>query len=107
MAEGRRLYIGNLPFELLNGGTISEKVLEGFFDKYGEITDVVLMREPQSKRLRGFGFVEYATAEQATAALDANQADFHGRTLTVQLASPRRNGGQNRSHHENRGAVDR
>lgn len=107
MNEGRRLYVGNLPFELENGGAISERVLEDRFKEFGTITDVVLMREPQSKRLRGFGFIEFDQSQSAESALVMDRTDFHGRTLTVQIASPRRNGGPQRSEHAHSGTSDR
>lgn len=31
-----------------------------FYAKFGDIVDVVVMRDPTTKRTRGFGFVTYA-----------------------------------------------
>jgi RNA recognition motif-containing protein len=95
--SGRRMYVGNLPFELDNGGAMSERVLEELFAQFGKITDVILMREPQSHRLRGFAFIELSTAEEAAKAVALHNTMFHGRRLTVQPATPRKNDGQTRS----------
>ncbi|GMR59252.1 hypothetical protein PMAYCL1PPCAC_29447, partial [Pristionchus mayeri] len=32
-----------------------------FYGQYGELVDIVAMRDPTMKRTRGFGFVTYAT----------------------------------------------
>jgi len=62
-AEGRRLYIGNLPFYL------EREPLMDIFSAFGEVLDLRLpMRGGRSK---GFGFVEFATTESARAVLDA------------------------------------
>ena len=34
--------------------------LKSFFEQYGEIVDAVVMRDPTTKRSRGFGFVTYS-----------------------------------------------
>jgi RNA recognition motif-containing protein len=95
---GRRLYVGNLPFELDNGGAMSERVLEELFAPCGKIADVILMRESGTHRLRGFAFVEFSTEQEAAEAASVlHQTMFHGRCLTVQAANPRRNDGQTRS----------
>jgi RNA recognition motif-containing protein len=87
--SGRRLYIGNLPFELENGGALSERVIDELFAPYGKILDVILMREATSHRLRGFAFVEFNTPDSAEAARVLHGTDFHGRRLTVKPANPR------------------
>lgn len=105
MAE-RRLYVGNLPFEMDGGKPIEEADLRKTFDKIGKIIDVVVMRDPATRRPRGFAFIEYATEEEAALALSLHGADFHGRDLTVQLANPRRNGMQRREGNDRLNARD-
>lgn len=50
----RKLFIGGLSFDT------DETSLKNYFTEYGEMTDVVVMRDPQSKRSRGFGFITFA-----------------------------------------------
>ena len=103
--SGRRLYCGNLPFELDNGGAMSERVIDELFAPFGKIADVILMREPSSHRLRGFAFVEFESSDAAEAARELHGTLFHGRKLTVQPANPR---GQTRSDEDaQRRASDR
>lgn len=45
------------------------------------------MKDPHTGDVRGFGFVNFATPEQAEAAIDAiNGTEFLGKVLTVQKA---------------------
>eukprot|EP00069_Balaena_mysticetus_P002851 bmy_16377T0 len=53
----RKLFIGGLSFETTNGS------LRSHFEQWGALTDCVVMRDPNTKRSRGFGLVPYATVE--------------------------------------------
>ena len=52
-----KVFIGGLSLNT------DKESLKEHFDKYGEITDAVVMRDPGTKRSRGFGFVTYADGE--------------------------------------------
>ncbi|OWK05144.1 hypothetical protein Celaphus_00002364, partial [Cervus elaphus hippelaphus] len=53
-----KLFIGGLGFETTDEG------LRSHFEQWGTLTDCVVMRDPNTKRSRGFGFVTYATVEE-------------------------------------------
>jgi RNA recognition motif-containing protein len=89
---GCRLFVGNLPFELPSGKLLSEEDLRDRFVTCGTIVDVMIVRDPATRRPRGFAFLEFATPDQAKIALDAHGTEFHGRALAVQLANPRTRG---------------
>ena len=81
---GRRLYVGNLPYET------GETELQELFSRAGTIDNVKVVRDMATGRARGFAFVEMpvnADADKAMAAL--NGAELGGRTLTVNEARPR------------------
>uniref|UniRef100_A0A8C6BFG4 RRM domain-containing protein n=1 Tax=Monodon monoceros TaxID=40151 RepID=A0A8C6BFG4_MONMO len=61
----RKLFIGGLSFET------TDDSLREYFEKWGTLTDRVVMRDPQTKRSRGFGFVTYACVEEVDAAMCA------------------------------------
>lgn len=44
------------------------------------------MRDPHSDDSRGFGFINFSTADEADAALALNGLEFMGKTLIVQKA---------------------
>jgi len=87
---GRKLYVGNFPYE------VGEAELQDLFAKAGTVESVKVMRDMATGRARGFAFVEMATDEDAQKAIDKlHNADFGGRNLTVNEARPRpeRSGG--------------
>uniref|UniRef100_A0A8C5ZMU3 Heterogeneous nuclear ribonucleoprotein A3 n=1 Tax=Marmota marmota marmota TaxID=9994 RepID=A0A8C5ZMU3_MARMA len=69
----RKLFIGGLSFET------TDDSLREHFEKWGTLTDCVVMREPQTKRSRDFGFVTYSCVEQVDAAMCAwpHKVDGH------------------------------
>lgn len=78
------LYVGNLAY------TVSEKEVRKLFEQFGEVSSVRLMRDRNSGRLRGFGFVEMipAEAQKAVAAVSGNE--FMGRKLKVNFANDKK-----------------
>lgn len=49
----RKLFVGGLSWET------NEQGFREYFEKYGEIADVKIMEEPETKKPRGFGFVTF------------------------------------------------
>ncbi len=88
----KRLFVGNLPY------SVGESELETAFAEYGTVVSAVVIRDRESGRSRGFGFVEMETdemAESAVGALDGFEMD--GRRLRVNEAQPKNNDRQRRS----------
>lgn len=82
------IYVGNLPFNT------SEDDLRQAFEAYGQPEDVKLIKDKHTGKSKGFGFVEMPTEAEALAAIEGlNGKDFKGRTLTVNKARPRSEGG--------------
>ena len=85
-----KLYVGNLSFDT------SEAKLREMFEEHGQVTSAALVMDRDTGRPRGFGFVEFADAAGANAAMAAlNGQNVDGRDLTVNEAKPRepRSGG--------------
>ena len=87
---GRKLYVGNLPFETGEGD------LRELFARAGNVETVSVVRDMATGRARGFAFVEMSTdaeAQHAIATLHEHQ--IGGRALTVNEARPKavRSGG--------------
>ena len=77
------LYVGNLPFK------ISDEELAAHFAAAGEVVEVTHIRQRDSDRSAGCGFVEMASAEAAqTAQATLNGVELDGRELKVCLARP-------------------
>jgi cold-inducible RNA-binding protein len=87
---GRKLYVGNLPYE------VGETELQDLFGRSGSVESVTVMRDQMTGRARGFGFVEMSTDEEAQQAITTlNGTQVGGRNLTVNEARPKeaRSGG--------------
>ena len=81
----------NLYVKNLDKDKVTDETLKGMFAKYGKITDSRVMKEKDTSRSRGFGFVCFEKKEDATAALEMHNADIFGKKLFVSLAIPKKN----------------
>ncbi|XP_030895127.1 heterogeneous nuclear ribonucleoprotein A1-like [Leptonychotes weddellii] len=79
----RKLFIGGLSFET------TDESLRSHFEQWGTLTDCVVMRDPNTKRSRGFGFVTYATMEEVDAAMNARPHKVDGRVVEPKRAVSR------------------
>lgn len=61
----RKLFIGGLDYRTTDEG------LKTHFEQWGEIVDVVVMKDPKTKRSRGFGFITYSRAHMVDDAQNA------------------------------------
>jgi RNA recognition motif-containing protein len=83
MQMGRKLYVGNIPFET------NENDLQELFAEAGPVESVNVVRDRETGRARGFAFVEMATDQGAQAAVSQlHDRTFGGRRLTVNEARP-------------------
>src|SRR5258707_13839084 len=81
---GRKLYVGNLPYET------GETELQELFARAGTVETVRVMRDMASGRARGFAFVEMSTDEEAQKAItELNDFQLGGRGLTGNEAGPK------------------
>ena len=87
------VYVGGLAEE------VTEAVLHAVFVPFGEVKDVSLPFDHKAGKGRGFGFVEFAEAEDAAEAIDnMHNAELYGRVLNVNSAAPLKGkGGGNRA----------
>jgi RNA recognition motif-containing protein len=85
---GRRLYVGNLPYNC------TDDELRTLFSEAGAVANVQVLRDVATGRARGFGFVEMATDEGVHKAIaDFHQYQLQGRALVVNEAKPKASGG--------------
>jgi RNA recognition motif-containing protein len=101
---GRKLYVGNLPFET------GENELQELFARAGSVESVNVVRDQATGRARGFAFVEMSTDDEAqTAIRELNAFQVGGRNLTVNEARPKtpRSGGFGGGHSQRRRSEPR
>ncbi len=81
---GRKLFVGNLSFSM------GEAELRQLFEQKGGVESATVMRDTDTGRSRGFGFVEMASDDAAQKAIaELNGYSVDGRNLTVNEARPR------------------
>ena len=86
---GRKLYVGNL------GYGVTDADLSKMFEPHGTVESAQVIMDRDTGRSKGFGFVEMKTEQEAQAAIAAlNGKDADGRSLTVNEARPRTEGGR-------------
>src|SRR5688572_4696306 len=83
-----RLYVGNLAYSTM------EHQLRDAFAEHGEVVSATVIVDRVSGQSRGFGFVEFANAEEAERATEAmNGAMVDGRSIKVNPAREKTGGG--------------
>lgn len=86
------IYVGNLSYD------VTEEDLQTVFSDYGQVKRVYLPVDRETKRMRGFGFVEMSSdSEEETAIETLDGAQWMGRQMKVNKAKPREEGGNRRS----------
>ena len=88
---GKKLYVGNLAFGVSDGD------LQQLFEAHGTVQSAQVIMDRDTGRSKGFGFVEMGSDQEAQAAIAAlNGKEVDGRSLTVNEARPKEDGGGGR-----------
>jgi RNA recognition motif-containing protein len=80
----KKLYVGNLDY------SVTSDDLKQLFAQFGDVRSAEVISDRDTRRSKGFGFVEFESDSDAEAAISAlNGKEFGGRPLTVNEARPR------------------
>lgn len=78
------IYIGNLNYR------VKESDLQQVMEEYGTVESVKIVKDRETGKSKGFGFVEILGDEQGKQAIaELNGSEFEGRTMVVKEARPR------------------
>ncbi|MBI4650261.1 RNA-binding protein [Candidatus Desantisbacteria bacterium] len=78
-----KLYVGNLSYQ------VTEDDLKVSFEGFGNVETVVIIKDRETGRSKGFGFVEMSSKEEGQAAIEGlNGKDLSGRNINVNEARP-------------------
>ena len=88
----RKLFIGGLT------PLTTEAKLKDFYSQWGEIVDVVVMKDGRTNRSRGFGFITYKEPEMVDAAQANRPHEIDGKTVEAKRAMPREDSNSPESH---------
>ncbi|MBN2084178.1 MAG: RNA-binding protein [Anaerolineales bacterium] len=84
-----KLYVGNLAY------STTEEELQTMFAQAGTVKSVAIIKDRDTGRSKGFGFVEMETQAEAQAAIAMfKETKMGDRILTVNLAKPREERGR-------------
>ncbi|WP_045218040.1 RNA recognition motif domain-containing protein [Desulfonatronum thioautotrophicum] len=79
-----KLYVGNLSY------STTEDDLHALFSDAGSVQSVAVIKDRDTGRSKGFGFVEMNSDDDAQKAIDLfHGTEFQGRPMTVNVARPR------------------
>ena len=80
--EQRKLVVLGIPWDVDTEG------LKEYMSKYGELEDCIVMKERSTGRSRGFGYVTFASIDDAMEVLSGEHV-LGNRMLEVKVATPK------------------
>ncbi|TVU05410.1 hypothetical protein EJB05_48571, partial [Eragrostis curvula] len=81
----KKIFVGGLP------STLTEDDFKSFFAKYGTVADHQIMRDHETKRSRGFGFIVFASEQIVDSLLaNGNMIDLAGSKVEIKKAEPKK-----------------
>ena len=76
-----KLFVANLPW------TLRGKDLKEIFSEYGEVPYAKVILDRETRKSKGFGFIEFANHDDAAKAVEEmNEAEINGRTIKLDFA---------------------
>lgn len=84
----RKVFIGGLSFKT------DDEAFKNYFSKFGELLDYVVMKDKESGKSRGFGFVTYASSSQVDDLMRSRPHIIDGRQVETKRATPREDSGR-------------
>ncbi|XP_055601551.1 RNA-binding protein Musashi homolog Rbp6-like isoform X2 [Uranotaenia lowii] len=79
-----KMFIGGLSWQT------SPESLRDYFSKFGEITEVMVMKDPTTRRSRGFGFITFSDPASVDKVLSHGTHELDGKKIDPKVAFPRR-----------------
>ncbi|XP_026115109.1 RNA-binding protein Musashi homolog 1-like isoform X3 [Carassius auratus] len=79
-----KMFIGGLSWQTTQEG------LKDYFCKFGEVKESMVMRDPVTKRSRGFGFVTFVDQAGVDKVLAQSRHELDSKTIDPKVAFPRR-----------------
>ena len=83
LSVNKQVYVGNLSYR------VKEHHLREFFSCFGEIEKLKIIKNHNSGRSKGYGFITFKKESFANSSLEYNGKDFEGRALVVRIARPK------------------
>ncbi|XVF36461.1 hypothetical protein REPUB_Repub19eG0060700 [Reevesia pubescens] len=96
----KKIFVGGLS------ASLTEEEFKNYFERFGRITDVVVMHDSSTNRPRGFGFVTFESEESVENVMQKSFHELNNRLVEVKRAVPKEgNNGGNSNHYMNSGYI--
>jgi len=82
-SAGSKIFVGGLD------RSVDEGVVRSFFQQFGPVVEVLVMRDPHNHQSRGFGFITFQRDDSAKQVLQNRYHDMMGKRVEVKSAVPR------------------
>ncbi|GMT19518.1 hypothetical protein PFISCL1PPCAC_10815, partial [Pristionchus fissidentatus] len=79
-----KMFIGGLSWQTTAEG------LRDYFGRFGEVNECMVMRDPATKRARGFGFITFANPSSVDKVLALDEHELDGKKIDPKVAFPKR-----------------
>lgn len=79
-----KMFIGGLSWQTTAEG------LRDYFGRFGEVNECMVMRDPATKRARGFGFITFANPNSVDKVLAVDEHELDGKKIDPKVAFPKR-----------------
>lgn len=85
------IYVGNLSYK------VTDQELKKVFEEFGDVASARVIKDRETGRSKGFGFVEMMNDDEAQAAIDElDGAEINGRAVKVNKARSKEKAGNRR-----------
>jgi RNA recognition motif-containing protein len=82
-SDRRKIFVGGLA------ATVDNNVFREYFERYGQLEDVIVMMDRETRRSRGFGFIVYTEEPPAHQVMADAPHTIHNKVVEVKLAVPK------------------
>ena len=81
--SNNKIYVGNLDYKM------TDEDLRSDFSSYGDIQDVIVIKDHETGRSKGFGFVTFTEESAVEKAIELDGQEVRGRQIRVNKARPK------------------
>ncbi|XP_037940445.1 RNA-binding protein Musashi homolog Rbp6 isoform X4 [Teleopsis dalmanni] len=93
MSTGSPMEVPNDPGKMFIGGLswqTSPENLRDYFSRFGDISEAMVMKDPTTRRSRGFGFITFSDPSSVDKVLAQGTHELDGKKIDPKVAFPRR-----------------
>ncbi|XP_051528897.1 DAZ-associated protein 1 isoform X6 [Myxocyprinus asiaticus] len=81
--KSKKIFVGGIPHNC------GEAELREYFNRFGVVTEVVMIYDAEKQRPRGFGFITFEAEQSVDQAVNMHFHDIMGKKVEVKKAEPR------------------